>query len=121
MRLGNPPGRHHFLHRKIDPIRKKGVATASLLRRISAGIISLIVSLAAVVLPVTAKNTCPADQTGDAVIPGLISHMIGGRMSAQGVGWALKAIGSPKRTDRSDKKTLRRRYTTQPPYHGTEL
>ncbi len=24
---------------------------------------------------------------------GLISHMIGGRMSAQGVGWALKALG----------------------------
>jgi methylated-DNA-protein-cysteine methyltransferase-like protein len=27
---------------------------------------------------------------------GLISHMIGKRMSAQGVGWALKALGSAK-------------------------
>lgn len=27
---------------------------------------------------------------------GVISHMIGGRMSAQGVGWALKALGSSK-------------------------
>jgi methylated-DNA-protein-cysteine methyltransferase related protein len=26
---------------------------------------------------------------------GLISHLIGGRMSAQGVGWALKALGGP--------------------------
>lgn len=25
---------------------------------------------------------------------GIISHMIGGRMSAQGVGWALRALGS---------------------------
>ena len=29
---------------------------------------------------------------------GLISNMIGGRMSAQGVGWALKALGSEKVT-----------------------
>jgi methylated-DNA-protein-cysteine methyltransferase-like protein len=29
---------------------------------------------------------------------GLVSHMIGGRMSAQGVGWALKALGSAKRS-----------------------
>lgn len=36
---------------------------------------------------------------------GVISHMIGGRMSAQGVGWALKALGSKKRlTDTSSKK-----------------
>ena len=28
---------------------------------------------------------------------GLISHMIGKRMSAQGVGWALKALGGAKR------------------------
>jgi methylated-DNA-protein-cysteine methyltransferase related protein len=28
---------------------------------------------------------------------GLISHLIGGRMSAQGVGWALKALDSAKR------------------------
>lgn len=28
---------------------------------------------------------------------GVISHMIGGRMSAQGVGWALKALGSAKK------------------------
>lgn len=27
---------------------------------------------------------------------GLVSQMIGGRMSAQGVGWALKALGSAK-------------------------
>jgi len=30
---------------------------------------------------------------------GIISHMIGGRMSAQGVGWALKALGSAKKTE----------------------
>jgi alkylated DNA nucleotide flippase Atl1 len=30
---------------------------------------------------------------------GLISNMIGGRMSAQGVGWALKALGGAKRTE----------------------
>ncbi len=27
---------------------------------------------------------------------GLISHLIGGRMSAQGVGWTLKALGNAK-------------------------
>ena len=37
---------------------------------------------------------------------GLISHMIGGRMSAQGVGWALKALGSAKRSEgRRSKKS----------------
>lgn len=30
---------------------------------------------------------------------GIISRMIGGRMSAQGVGWALKALGSGKQKD----------------------
>ena len=35
---------------------------------------------------------------------GLISHMIGGRMSAQGVGWALKALGRAKRTEESSKR-----------------
>lgn len=34
---------------------------------------------------------------------GLISHMIGGRMSAQGVGWALKALGSAKQTESAPK------------------
>jgi methylated-DNA-protein-cysteine methyltransferase related protein len=38
---------------------------------------------------------------------GLISHMIGGRMSAQGVGWALKALGSAKRTESSVKTTAK--------------
>ncbi|MBY0357308.1 MAG: MGMT family protein [Candidatus Obscuribacterales bacterium] len=33
---------------------------------------------------------------GQVLTYGLISHMIGGRMSAQGVGWALKALGSAK-------------------------
>jgi methylated-DNA-protein-cysteine methyltransferase-like protein len=33
---------------------------------------------------------------GKVLTYGLISHMIGGRMSAQGVGWALKALGSGK-------------------------
>ena len=36
---------------------------------------------------------------------GLISHMIGGRMSAQGVGWALKALGSAKRKESNAKKS----------------
>jgi methylated-DNA-protein-cysteine methyltransferase related protein len=36
---------------------------------------------------------------------GLISNMIGGRMSAQGVGWALKALGSTKRNGKTLKKT----------------
>jgi methylated-DNA-protein-cysteine methyltransferase related protein len=35
---------------------------------------------------------------------GLISNMIGGRMSAQGVGWALKALGSAKRAEKSSKR-----------------
>ena len=35
---------------------------------------------------------------------GLISNMIGGRMSAQGVGWALKALGSAKKAEKSPKK-----------------
>lgn len=30
---------------------------------------------------------------------GIISQMIGGRMSAQGVGWALQALGKSKRKD----------------------
>jgi methylated-DNA-protein-cysteine methyltransferase-like protein len=34
---------------------------------------------------------------------GVISHMIGGRMSAQGVGWALKALGSAKRIQTAKK------------------
>lgn len=33
---------------------------------------------------------------GKVLTYGLISHMIGGRMSAQGVGWALKALSSDK-------------------------
>ena len=37
---------------------------------------------------------------------GLISHMIGGRMSAQGVGWALKALGSAKRMGQASKTSL---------------
>lgn len=36
---------------------------------------------------------------------GVISHMIGGRMSAQGVGWALKALGSTKRLVQTTKKS----------------
>lgn len=36
---------------------------------------------------------------------GIISHMIGGRMSAQGVGWALKALGSSKRKPQTSKKS----------------
>lgn len=43
------------------------MATALPISRISTGLISLIVSLAAVVLPVMAKNIRHADQTGDAV------------------------------------------------------
>lgn len=47
---------------------------------------------------------------------GLISHMIGGRMSAQGVGWALKALGSAKVEKRSSAKTTKaapvRRYNS---------
>lgn len=35
---------------------------------------------------------------------GLISHMIGGRMSAQGVGWALKALGRASKGGKSDKQ-----------------
>ena len=35
---------------------------------------------------------------------GLISHMIGGRMSAQGVGWALKGLGSANRKGKSPSK-----------------
>ncbi len=34
---------------------------------------------------------------GKVLTYGLISHMIGGRMSAQGVGWAMKALGGPKK------------------------
>jgi len=43
---------------------------------------------------------------------GMISHMIGGRMSAQGVGWALKALGSSKQKGAatiSKKATLNKR------------
>ncbi|HEY9719518.1 MAG TPA: MGMT family protein [Trichormus sp.] len=47
---------------------------------------------------------------------GLISHMIGGRMSAQGVGWALKALGSAKRSDRSAKKS-----TADAPYNSSTV
>ncbi len=36
---------------------------------------------------------------------GVISHMVGGRMSAQGVGWALKALGSSKRLVQTSKKS----------------
>lgn len=36
---------------------------------------------------------------------GLISAMIGGRMSAQGVGWALKALGSAKNTATASTKS----------------
>ncbi|CAN5468884.1 MGMT family protein [soil metagenome] len=36
---------------------------------------------------------------------GLISNMIGGRMSAQGVGWALKALGGVKRMQPLKKST----------------
>ena len=43
---------------------------------------------------------------------GLISHMIGGRMSAQGVGWALKALGNAKRSERSPKRSKRTVKTT---------
>jgi methylated-DNA-protein-cysteine methyltransferase-like protein len=39
---------------------------------------------------------------GKVLTYGVISHMIGGRMSAQGVGWALKALGSKKRTNSAD-------------------
>ncbi|HEY9679095.1 MAG TPA: MGMT family protein [Drouetiella sp.] len=35
---------------------------------------------------------------------GVISHMIGGRMSAQGVGWALKALGSKKKRNKDAEK-----------------
>ncbi|HEY9774804.1 MAG TPA: MGMT family protein [Planktothrix sp.] len=35
---------------------------------------------------------------------GLISSMIGGRMSAQGVGWALKALGARKRNQPKESK-----------------
>lgn len=36
---------------------------------------------------------------------GAISAMIGGRMSAQGVGWALKALGSKKKSAKPSGKT----------------
>ncbi|HEY9731992.1 MAG TPA: MGMT family protein [Drouetiella sp.] len=39
---------------------------------------------------------------GKVLTYGVISHMIGGRMSAQGVGWALKALGSKKRANEAD-------------------
>lgn len=39
---------------------------------------------------------------------GLISHMIGGRMSAQGVGWALKALGSAKRVTGTPARALKK-------------
>jgi methylated-DNA-protein-cysteine methyltransferase-like protein len=42
---------------------------------------------------------------GKVLTYGLISHLIGGRMSAQGVGWALKALGSAKKTQKSSTKT----------------
>jgi methylated-DNA-protein-cysteine methyltransferase related protein len=42
---------------------------------------------------------------------GLISHMIDKRMSAQGVGWALKALGTAKRSKRPAKKS-----TAKAPY-----
>ncbi|MBS2004414.1 MAG: MGMT family protein [Cyanobacteria bacterium SZAS LIN-5] len=41
---------------------------------------------------------------GKVLTYGVISHMIGGRMSAQGVGWALKALGNKKRSNPSSKK-----------------
>lgn len=40
---------------------------------------------------------------GKVLTYGVVSHMIGGRMSAQGVGWALKALGSKKRQSESEK------------------
>ncbi|MDR3612293.1 MAG: MGMT family protein [Candidatus Obscuribacterales bacterium] len=46
---------------------------------------------------------------GKVLTYGIVSHMIGGRMSAQGVGWALKALGSKKRKAESpinDMKTV---------------
>lgn len=36
---------------------------------------------------------------------GLISDLIDGRMSAQGVGWALKALGTAKRKERASNKS----------------
>jgi len=44
---------------------------------------------------------------------GLISHMIGGRMSAQGVGWALKALGSAKRKESASKKSAKKETTAK--------
>jgi methylated-DNA-protein-cysteine methyltransferase-like protein len=38
---------------------------------------------------------------GKVLTYGLVSHMIDGRMSAQGVGWALKALGTKKRKEES--------------------
>jgi methylated-DNA-protein-cysteine methyltransferase related protein len=37
---------------------------------------------------------------------GLISQMIGGRMSAQGVGWALKALGRTKKSEAKSKEKV---------------
>ena len=46
---------------------------------------------------------------------GLISNMIGSRMSAQGVGWALKALGSAKNaSDKTAKKEAPARVGTSP-------
>jgi methylated-DNA-protein-cysteine methyltransferase-like protein len=45
---------------------------------------------------------------------GLVSHMIGGRMSAQGVGWALKALGSAKQTLRPGKSSTANRISDKP-------
>lgn len=40
---------------------------------------------------------------------GLISDMIGGRMSAQGVGWALKALGRIEKSKANSKKTAEKK------------
>lgn len=49
---------------------------------------------------------------GKVLTYGLISHMIGGRMSAQGVGWALKALGSA-----SDGKVKKEFDSNNVPWH----
>jgi methylated-DNA-protein-cysteine methyltransferase-like protein len=53
---------------------------------------------------------------GKVLTYGLISHMIGGRMSAQGVGWALKALGSAKRSKQRSKKSA-----AEPPYDSSSV
>lgn len=44
---------------------------------------------------------------GHVLTYGLISDLINGRMSAQGVGWALKALGVAKRSERRSKKSAK--------------